>query len=303
MNFTWGWDGGGTKTRVICLSEDGRILAKADFGPLNLNGSNTESVRKTVQDAVRFMADTPFAQGKCRGLAIGAAGISNVQAAHFLEGEVRAAGYAGLLYTVGDQDAALAGAIEGPGAVLIAGTGAICCGRGKRAEHVRVGGYGYLIDDGGSGYAIGRDILAAVVRAEDGRIAPTVLTSLVTKQLAVSDVNALITWLYAPGTSKKEIAALAPLLLRALELHDAAAERIAETASEALAELAGTTWRRLGLMEGELAMTGSILTHYIFVRTRTEQLLKTAWPAMHIIAPHFDAAYGAALLARGKHVK
>lgn len=298
MNITWGWDGGGTKTRVLCLSADDRILAEADFGPLNLNGSDVELVRKTVRDAARFMADTMDGLGACTGLAIGTAGISNVQAERFLVGEVREAGYSGPLYTVGDQEAALAGAIEGPGAVLIAGTGSICCGRGKRAERLRVGGYGHLIDDGGSGYAIGRDILTAVVRAEDGRDAPTTLTPLVWDALGVSGIGEMITRLYAPQTGKKEIAALAPLLLAALKERDPAAERIATAASQALAELAGTMWRRLGLVEGELAMTGGILVHYAAIREQTERMLKASWPSMRIIAPRFGAAYGAALLAR-----
>ena len=42
-------------------------------------------------------------------------------------------------------------AVNGPGAVLIAGTGAVCFGRDAQGNSFRVGGYGYLIDDGGSG--------------------------------------------------------------------------------------------------------------------------------------------------------
>ena len=66
-----------------------------------------------------------------------------------------------------------------------------------------VGGYGYLIDDGGSGYALGRDILTAVVRAADGRGPATALTQAVFAALGVQSVGEIITWLYAPATGQE----------------------------------------------------------------------------------------------------
>ena len=71
-----------------------------------------------------------------------------------------------------DQETALAGALGAPcGMVLIAGTGSICFGRDAVVKQPGSGGYGHKIDDEGSGYALGRDALAAVVRAQDGRAA------------------------------------------------------------------------------------------------------------------------------------
>ena len=40
--YVCGWDGGGTKTEVLCLSLNGETLADAAFGPLNLNGADVE---------------------------------------------------------------------------------------------------------------------------------------------------------------------------------------------------------------------------------------------------------------------
>ena len=300
MSTTCGWDGGGTKTEVLCLNESGVIVAQSAFGPLNLNGSSPEQIRDTVRRAVAFMAYTPG--GIPEALVIGTAGISNHAATQLLRDAVREAGYSGPLALRGDQETALSGAVEGPGAVLIAGTGAICCGRDAQGHTVRVGGYGHLIDDGGSGYAIGRDILAAVVRAEDGRDAPHCLTKAVYQQLNISSVSELITWLYRPGTSKKDVAALSPLLQHALGQQDAAALRIANRAAVELAELGMTAWRRLSLSGGEMALTGSILKHYPAIRRGVEMRLREACPDMRCIDPRGTAAYGAALLARNKEV-
>lgn len=297
MAYVCGWDGGGTKTRVLCLSAAGTVQAEADFGPLNLNGADAARIEATVRDAVAMMASQPGGLSDCRQLVIGTAGISNREAAALVTRLVRGCGYTGSMRLLGDQEIALAGAVQGEGAVLVAGTGAICCGRNAAGERTRVGGFGYLIDDDGSGYALGRDILRAVVRASDGRGQPTCLTALTYAHLRCGSVADVITWLYAPGTGKKEIAALAPLLLEALEQKDAAAAQIAGEAAAELALLACTAWRNLRLTRGELALTGSILERYPAIRAGVVQRCAAAFPEMHIIEPRGSAAMGAALLA------
>ena len=212
-----GWDGGGTKTEVYAVDENGQTLADRCFGPLNPNGASQEKIMDTAREAIHFMASLPGGLEDCGGLVIGIAGVSNRHAAEIIENEVRTGGYHGPVRLLGDQEIALAGAIDGPGAVLIAGTGAICFGRDEAGKGFRVGGYGYLIDDGGSGYAIGRDILSSVVRCVDGRLPESCLPPLVFDFLKVKDVQGIITWLYAPATGKKEVASLAPLLLKAME--------------------------------------------------------------------------------------
>lgn len=295
--YVCGWDGGGTKTEVLCMRPDETVLADGSFGPLNPNGAEQTKVVSTVRDSVAFMAEQPGGLDGCAALVIGTAGVSNQAAVRLVTETVRACGYHGPLQVLGDQEVALAGAIRGPGAVLVAGTGSICCGRDGGGHTTRVGGRGYLIDDEGSGYALGRDILMAVVRAEDGRAAPTALTPMVFDALGLRDVREIVTWLYAPTTGKKEVAALAPLLLRALDEGDGAAEAIADKAASALAELAVAAWRNLGLHTGELAFIGSILRRYPRIRQGVTARCQAACPGMVIREPRDGAAKGAALLA------
>ena len=191
--YVCGWDGGGTKTEVLCLSLNGETLADAAFGPLNLNGADPERICATIRDSVAFMASQPGGLAACQALVIGTAGVSNRAAVTLVEQTVREAGYQGPLQLLGDQEIALAGAVRGPGAVLVAGTGSICCGRSAQGERARSGGYGHLIDDEGSGYALGRDILKAVVRAADGRGSETALTAMVFDALHATDISAVIT--------------------------------------------------------------------------------------------------------------
>ena len=292
-----GWDGGGTKTEVCFLRENGETAFQS-FGPLNVNGANRETVEKTVRDAVDFMRAQREGLEGCAMLVVGMAGVSNREAAGMVTQAVRKSGYAGPLRLVGDQEIALAGAIRGHGAVLIAGTGAICYGRDPQGNCFRVGGWGYLIDDGGSGYAIGRDILMAAARAEDGRGKDTCLKQKALEALGVQDIRGMITWLYAPGTGKKEIASLAPLLLPALEAGDETALAIAGQAANDLAELVINGFRKTGMEDGEIAMTGSILNRYAPIRALTEERVRAALPKVSIISPRFSPAQGAAIMAK-----
>ena len=293
-----GWDGGGTKTGVCLLDEAGAVMAEAAFGPLNPNGASRETVLQTVAAAMDYMKKQPGGLAACGGLVIGAAGVSNAHVASLLTEAVAHCGYTGRLRLLGDQEIALAGAIDGPGAVLIAGTGSVCFGKDGQGRSFRAGGYGYLIDDGGSGYAIGRDILTAVARAHDGRGPETCLTEVVFGSLGISELNQMITWLYGPETGKKEIAALAPLLLPALERQDEAALLIAQKAAADLCALAVALWKKSGIQGGELALLGSIFHYYAPIRQQVEDDLKALLPQVAVIAPRGSAALGAAKLAR-----
>ncbi len=295
--YCCGWDGGGTKTEVCVLDEKNETASRT-FGPMNVNGASRETVEKTVRDAVGFMGGQPGGMEACAMLVIGMAGVSNRDAAAMIERAVRRAGYAGQLRLKGDQEIALAGAIRDHGAVLIAGTGAICYGRDPEGNSFRVGGWGHLIDDGGGGYAIGRDILAAAVRAEDGRGKETCLKQMVFDALHVNDIRGVITWLYAPGTGKKEVASLAPLLLSALDAGDEEASAIVRKAAADLSELVITGWEKNGMTDGEAAMTGSILTRYTPIRNLTEERIHAVLPKVRIISPRFSPGQGAAMMAR-----
>lgn len=295
--FFSGWDGGATKTAVRLVDASGRLIAENSFGPLNLNGTSPEAVRRHVADAIAWTAQQSGGSSLCGGLVIGAAGVSNLNVRAALEADVRAAGYSGPLRILGDQEIALHGAIRTYGAVLIAGTGSVCFGRDPAGAYFRTGGRGYLIDDEGSGYAIGRDILAAAVRAADGRLPQTCLLDLVYGYLKTDTPEGIVSWVYAPATGKKEIAALSPLLLDALAREDAAALRIAEKAAAALTELVTAAWQNARMTDGELALTGSILQHYPLIREGVIQALKKDLPALRVGDPLGTPAEGAAALA------
>lgn len=296
--YAVGMDGGGTKTNVEARAEDGRVLLRAAFGSMNLNSASEQTVAETFRACAAALRALPGGLAGCRAVCIGSAGVSNPDACRTLERLLRGCGYDGPLLLRGDQETALAGALGRPdGMVLIAGTGSICFGRDAAGRTARCGGYGHKIDDEGSGYALGRDALAAVVRAGDGRIPPTMLTRLVYERLGIADVRGLVRFTYAPETDKKEIAALAPLVSEAAAAGDAAAGQIVEKACRELAALVMPVAGTLRFEAGQLALAGSILLHVEAVRAGVTARLRERYPQLKCVAPREDAASGAALLA------
>lgn len=298
MHYAVGLDGGGTKTNLEARAQDGRVLLRAAFGSMNLNSASEQTVAETFRDCAAALRALPGGLADCRAVCIGSAGVSNPDACQTLERLLRGCGYDGLLLLRGDQETALAGALGRPdGMVLIAGTGSICFGRDAAGQTARCGGYGHKIDDEGSGYALGRDALAAVVRAGDGRIPETMLTRLVYERLGITDVRGLVRFTYAPETDKKEIAALAPLVSEAAAAGDAAAVRIIEKACAELTALVEPVACALHFEAGQLALAGSILLHVEAVRSGVKTRLRARYPQLKCVAPKEDAASGAALLA------
>ena len=160
-----GIDGGGTHTRLELRDGDNHFLRREEFGAFNLNSIGEAAFRRLLRQvfaACGGMTD-------CEKICIGAAGISNPAVGDILMQELNDAGFTGKWKLCGDQEIALRGAMDCPGAAVIAGTGSICFGKNRDGQTARSGGYGHLIDDGGSGYALGRDVFRAAVRALDGR--------------------------------------------------------------------------------------------------------------------------------------
>ncbi|MGZ9583296.1 N-acetylglucosamine kinase [Paenibacillus marinisediminis] len=296
--YVAGIDGGGTKTAVTVADIHGVVVRTFTSGAINYNGTDEAIIHRHVKDIVNTIASICGDLDRCEHICIGTAGISNPMVRDRLTSLIRTCGYRGGLLLKGDHETALYGAHESEyGIILIAGTGSICLGHNESGQIHRTGGCGHLIDDEGSGYSIGRDLISAVVRSNDGRIPETVITRMVYDQLQLESVQQLIGFVYDKGTQKKDIAALAPILSEACAKGDPAALKIANQSAHALYELAFPVIEALSLQRGDLAIAGSALLNNGYVRTAFIDLLMQNYPDIHCLTPKKDASYGAVLMA------
>lgn len=301
MAYVIGIDGGGTKTAVAIARDEEDALTTFTVGPINYNGGDAEAIAASFAELFDRVKHACGSMEKVAHVCIGAAGVSNPSVVGLLEKRVRDNGYAGPLTITGDQETALYGAQNAmQGIILIAGTGSICFGVNGKGEKHRAGGFGHLIDDEGSGYQIGRDLLSILVQAADGRITDTIIPELVYEQLGLRNVSEIVGFVYDKNTTKKEIAKLAPIMTTACERGDAAALVLAEKSAAGLFKLAVPVIERLKLQASPIAIAGSVLLKSRFVREALERELARSYPLTKLILPIKDASYGAMLLGRSK---
>lgn len=297
-SYVVGWDGGGTKTAMQARSLDGTVLLNSESLGLNYNSYSEDELKKTVHTLISMMDNLPGGLKACRMLCISTAGLSNPKAVEFFNNNIRNEGLTCDIRIFGDYEGALYGALGKPeGVVLVSGTGSVCFGRNESGHSYRAGGWGHIIDDEGSGYAIGRDILSAAVKSYDKRIPKSILYDLVLEKLQGNSVEDIIQYIYKPSTGKKEIAAFAPLLIKAAERKDRQAVEIEEKAALALTNLAIPVIKELDMENSEIAFTGGILTNFESIYMKVKNRLLKIYPQLKIIKAKYDSVSGITLMA------
>jgi N-acetylglucosamine kinase-like BadF-type ATPase len=228
-----GIDSGGTKTVCLLADERGSILSEGRGAGANLHTAGELSVEKVLHEV---MEEAIGERGiTAAAICLGIAGVDRDDEARTVRAIMRRIGQRSRVVVVNDALIALvAGAGDAPGIVIIAGTGSIVYGKNQAGEAARAGGWGHMIGDEGSGYWIGREALAAVMRGADGRGPATGLTGDVLDHFSIADVSRLPRIVYDREQPRMSVAAIGPLVQRASEQGDAVATRILERAADEL---------------------------------------------------------------------
>lgn len=291
MDFFAGIDGGGTKTRVIIQSLDCSVELTEEFSAFNFNSIGEKAFRTLLDKIIAFIER----QGNCISLCLGAAGVSNQNMCEII-GERLSASRIPNWKLVGDHVIAHYGALNGRnGIILIAGTGAIAYGRNDGQE-ARSGGWGHIIGDGGSGYAIARDSFAHLAKVYDGYGKPTMLKELFAREYDLSSRDKIIAYVYKGD--KSAVAALSPLVEKAYWAGDEVASDIIRRNAKDLADNCICVADKLGLESGYIATLGGLLSHETCMRVEFEKLLKALRPGFECVYPLNNALNGALILAK-----
>jgi glucosamine kinase len=298
LPYVLGVDGGGTRTRCVVVESGGGVLGSAEAGPSNY-------LRVGLEEALANVRESVVAAAEAAGVVLPA-----ICASYCLAGtgrphdhDIVLRGVSGLdlaerplVYT--DAEAALAGAhaLE-PGAIVIAGTGAVAYGLDAGGSLHRADGWGPLLGDEGSGYWIGREALQAVMRAHDHRGPATSLTGALLSALQAREPPQLVNSLSIAGADSSDVAALAAVCARAAHQGDTVASSIMRLAGTHLAASAAAVLSAMALRQRPaIAVTGGVFQDVI-VRQAFEAALRESHPDANLRPPRFPAGIGAALLA------
>jgi N-acetylglucosamine kinase-like BadF-type ATPase len=250
MQHVIGIDAGGTKTRGLLADESGRVVGEAMGPGANISTGGELAVEKALHEVIdRLLVDRDIAPG---AIAIGMAGADRAEDHRIVRAILhRIARGVRAVVTHDALIALVAGAGDGAGVVVIAGTGSIAFGRDRDNRSARAGGWGYVLADEGSGYWIGRQALTAVMREYDRRGPVTSLTPLVLSELRLGGPAEIGPRVYHGDLPLASIAALAPLVGQAAQAGDRLAADIIARAGEELCLAASAVVSRLNLGDEE----------------------------------------------------
>jgi N-acetylglucosamine kinase-like BadF-type ATPase len=308
-----GVDGGGSKTACRVAATDGAPLAEGSAGPSNYQSVGQSGALAALATAIEGAAADVGRPLHVVGLCLALAGVdrpADLEALRRVAGNLLERPVPGVTWGVGvdqvvivnDATAALVGGTGRPfGVVCVAGTGSIAFGVNRTGERARAGGWGHLLGDEGSGYAIGLEALRAVCRASDGRGPRTALTERVLARCGLPDASGLIGLAYG-GWGPADVAAFAPGVGRASEEEDAVAQAILDRAGDELAMAAHSVASRLGFLEPAggpfpVVTAGGLWEGLPRLRSRFGAVLRNVAPAAQVLAPRETPVAGAVRLA------
>jgi glucosamine kinase len=159
-----------------------------------------------------------------------------------------------------------------------------------------VDGWGHLLGDAGSGFAIGQAGLASALRAVDGRGGSEDLRA--RAEAAFGRLDELPTTIYGGEEPTRQIAAFAPAVAGAAHAGDEAARAIwAEAARELASTAAAAAERLFGAgVPADVSCAGGLFAAEDLLRTPFAQRLAERAPRLRVVAPAGTALDGARLL-------
>lgn len=299
-----GIDSGQTSTRCVLATTDGELLGRGTGGSLihlNAHGAHERFLGSIGQALQEAWAAAGITQRPLAAIVLGATGIvagspEASTAAELLSKLVRA----DVVQICSDSMIALQGAHAGcPGVVVITGTGTIAFGMDSSGRTARAGGWGWLIGDEGSAFAIGRAGLRAACYAHDGMGPETTLNESFTQHFGIVSLHDVKRVISAPDFGAKGFAALAGVVSKAAEYGDAVANRIIREAGLALAQETAAVVRRLefGANPVPVAPLGGAFDHVFGLQEAFVSAMETTSVPAVVTQPQLPAVLGAVLMA------
>ncbi len=302
MKYYIGIDGGGSKTLLRMADENGTVVFEEQGAGSNPYTVAPEEAERLLHSLIgKAKAAIPDG-GVLDGICIGAAGADTKEDYVFFDRVLKEASGSTKTLAVNDGYASLYATLkEQPGVVIASGTGSICWGKNDAGEVCRVGGWGYLFSDEGSGYSMVGDAMKTVVRTMDGRASKgALLLEQLMDAFGVDTYEELVSEIYR-SPSPQRIAAYFPLVSRAAAQKDPLAMEVVDRGMEELVELVASTARRIGMYPVfTVGMTGSILTKVELTRELFMQKMIERFPKCTIVEDRTENVDGALYLARHK---
>jgi N-acetylglucosamine kinase-like BadF-type ATPase len=298
-SYKIGVDGGGTKTECILVTGPGEIVARHMAPGCNPSVLGPEQARLVVTAALCQLIAAFDPRAVSAGGRIETTLLCMAGSRSFWREFGASLTDFGRVTVTDDALPVLELATDGgPGLVLHGGTGSFVAARAPDGAVHYAGGLGWRFGDPGSGYEIGRRAIARALLELQGWAPPSRLAATVRDQTRLADAGAITRYFYNAAEPNRQIAALAPAVLRLAEEGDHTAHQLILDACAPLLELAQQVTARLfpetPFATVRAGLSGPILTHPTVVAALTP---RSPLPLRPIAASPIEGVRR--LLARG----
>ena len=190
-----GIDGGGTKTELALSDPEGKIVSRLFMDGCNPNTVGIDRTKRIIEDGIiQACKDVPLSSVVVYA---GIAGCASEIYADEIKTMLEKMSFAAFDVGSDNNNIVAAGLGNNEGITMILGTG-ICSYVVKKEETKRIAGWGYLFDNGGSAFHIGRDAINAYFSAYDGTGEETTLVQRIKQTFGYSNEE-LLKYLYSGG--------------------------------------------------------------------------------------------------------
>jgi len=268
IKYILGVDGGGTRTTADIADLEGRVLAEAVTGASNYKSAgkkaSIENINKAVFGALQKLgtADNIIFDSSCFGMA-GNDTVKDQKVYRSIIFNERLKTVLNTSRTMICNDSRIgleAGSSRDNRIMVICGTGSNCFGINQDGMEAKAGGWDYILGDEGSGYSIALKALKTVMKAYDGRIENTILSSQILGYLGFRSEVEIVEWIYKKNITKEKISEIAAVVCRAAHLGDIASRNILEEEAGEIESIITVVAERLGISDSvfDLVLVGSV---------------------------------------------
>lgn len=287
LKYQIGVDAGGTHSTAIAYDLNGKELGRAEGGPGQIN-ADYEGGINNIADTVNELLDK--IDGDCMRVLVGIAGLSVVGNAPEVAATISSRINNLPTRAITDSLLALYSGLEGEdGALVIAGTGSVFNGL-QDGHLIAVGGYGNILGDEGSGYAIAKSAMQSALLSWDKR-EDNALIPMFTKFFNVEHMDECNAKFYKMANS--EVAGMAVHVAKLADQGDPDASAVIKEQAHLLARdiIIGLD-RYEDPKPMKIALTGSVLANNEMLRNLMEDEVKSKYPKAEFSVSNGENARG-----------
>lgn len=285
MKYCIAIDGGGTKTDTVLFDTEGNILARHVGPGNNPTDIGCDEARKRLMEDIDAVYRN--AGGAVETLYGGIAGT--LPNGDIYSDEISRRYDIRRVRIEDDGCNLISGAFgHADGCGMVCGTGSSLFVRREGQPLRHIGGKGYMIDTGGSGFEIGRDAICMALRAADGRTEHTVLQELLGEMLGCPVDDRVIPMVHRGG--RPYIASFAAAVFAGRRMGDRVCEEIFQRQSALMADL---TYAAQTSFDGgfNVVAGGGIVSHF---PEYFEAIKQKSAPGANLVLQNAPPVYGAA---------